>query len=299
MAKKFFSVIIVPHSKTNFRTLTFSKRSLKLLIGGAALALVVLSVILIDYFSMTIIRAKYRTLARENTEQKQKISNYEGYIEQLKAAITNFESYAEKLNIMMGFKSPDVIRGEPGVGGGDPGSEGAADPASNSQTIPFNTIQNLAQKADSVEKNLGSLVDMMESQRARLAATPTIWPAQGWISSPFGYRIDPFTGKRTFHRGIDIATNFGNQVVATADGSVIEAAYDKFFGRTIIISHGEGVVTQYCHLDKYIVKVGQRIKRGDLVGYVGKTGKALGPHLHYEIRINNTSVNPYNYILEE
>jgi len=299
MAKKFFSVIIVPHSKTNFRTLTFSKRSIKFLIGGAALAAVVLSVILVDYFSMTIIRAKYRTLARENTEQKQKISNYEGYIEQLKAAISNFESYAKKLNIMMGFKSPDVIRGEPGLGGGDPESEGASGPASDPQTISFNTIQNLAQKADSVEKNLGSLVDMMESQTARLAATPTIWPAQGWVSSPFGYRIDPFTGRRAFHRGIDIATNFGNPVVATADGSVIEAAYDKFFGRTIIISHGEGIVTQYGHLDKYIVKVGQRIKRGDLVGYIGKTGKALGPHLHYEIRINNTSVNPYNYILEE
>jgi murein DD-endopeptidase MepM/ murein hydrolase activator NlpD len=299
MAKKFFSVIIVPHSKTNFKTLTFSKRFIKFLIGGAALVIVVLSVILIDYFSMTIIRSKNRTLVRENTEQKEKISNYEGYIQRLKTAISNFESYAKKLNIMMGFKSPDVIRGEPGLGGGDPGSEGAAEPAPNPQTISFSAIQNLTQKADSVEKNLGSLVNMMESQTARLATTPTIWPAQGWVSSPFGYRIDPFTGKRTFHRGIDIATNFGNPVVATADGNVIEAAYDKFFGRTVIISHGGGIVTQYCHLDKYIVKAGQRIKRGDLLGYIGKTGKALGPHLHYEIRISDTSVNPYNYILEE
>ena len=299
MAKKFFSVIIVPHSKTNFKTLTFSKRSVKFLIGVGALVLVVLSVILIDYFSMTIIRSKYKTLARENTEQKERISNYEGYIQRLKTTISNFVSYAKKLNIMMGFKSPDVILGEPGLGGGDPGSEGAAEPAPDPQTISFSAIQNLTQKADSVEKNLGSLVNLMESQTARLATTPTIWPAQGWVSSPFGYRIDPFTGKRTFHRGIDIATNFGNPIVATADGNVIEAAYDKFFGRTVIISHGGGIVTQYCHLDKYIVKAGQRIKRGELLGYVGKTGKALGPHLHYEIRINDTSVNPYNYILEE
>jgi len=260
---------------------------------------VVLAVFLVDYFSMTIIRSKYRTLARENKEQKEKISNYEGYINRLKTTISSFESYAKKLNIMMGFKSPDVIKGEPGLGGGDSGSKGAAEPAPDPQSTSFSAIQNLSQKADSVEKNLGSLVNILESQTARLATTPTIWPAQGWVSSPFGYRIDPFTGKRTFHRGIDIATNFGNPVAATADGSVIEAAYDKFFGRTVIISHGEGVVTQYCHLDKYIVKAGQRIKRGDLLGYIGKTGKALGPHLHYEVRINNTSVNPYNYILEE
>lgn len=299
MAKKFFSVILVPHSKTNFKTLTFSKRFIKFLIGGGALIVVVLSVILIDYFSMTIIRSKYRTLARENAEQKEKISNYEGYIERLKTTISNFESYAKKLNIMMGFKSPDVIRGEPGLGGGGPESEEAAGPALDPQTISSNAIQNLAQKADSVERNLGSLVNMMESQTARLATTPTIWPTQGWVSSPFGYRIDPFTGKRTFHRGIDIATNFGNPIVATADGSVIEASFDKFFGRTVTISHGEGIVTQYGHLEKYIVRPGQRIKRGDLIGYVGKTGKALGPHLHYEIRISDRSVNPYNYILEE
>jgi murein DD-endopeptidase MepM/ murein hydrolase activator NlpD len=299
MAKKFFSVIIVPHSKTNFKTLTFSKRSMKFLIGGAALVLVALSIILVDYFSMNVTRSKYKTLAKENTEQKEKISNYEGYIQRLKTTISSFESYAKKLNVMMGFKSPDVIKGEPGLGGGDSGPKGAAEPEPDPQSISFSAIQNLSQKADSVEKNLGSLVNILESQTARLATTPTIWPAQGWVSSPFGYRIDPFTGKRTFHRGIDIATNFGNPVVATADGNVIEAAYDKFFGRTVIISHGGGVVTQYCHLDKYIVKAGQRIKRGDLLGYIGKTGKALGPHLHYEVRINDTSVNPYNYILEE
>jgi murein DD-endopeptidase MepM/ murein hydrolase activator NlpD len=299
MANKFFSVIIVPHSRTNFKTLTFSKRSIKLLLGGASLVLVVLSVILVDYFSMTIIRSKYRTMARENTEQKEKISNYEESIKRLKTTISSFESYAKRLNVMMGFKSPDVIHGEPGLGGGDPGPKGTAEPAPDPQSISFSAIKNLSQKADSVEKNLGSLVNILESQTARLATTPTIWPAQGWVSSPFGYRIDPFTGKRTFHRGIDIATNFGNPVVATADGNVIEAAYDKFFGRTVTISHGGGIVTQYCHLDKYIVKAGQRIKRGDLLGYIGKTGKALGPHLHYEVRINDTSVNPYNYILEE
>jgi murein DD-endopeptidase MepM/ murein hydrolase activator NlpD len=297
MAKKFFSVIIIPHSKTNTRTLAFSKKAVKTLIVGAGLAVLVLGVFLADYFSMTFIRAKYRTLVRENSEQKERIAETENTVKRLEATVANYEDYARKLNILMGLKSADVIPGEPGIGGGDPGEGG--EPQSVPASLSPSAMQNLAVKAESLEKNLDSLVGMLESQAARLASTPTIWPTQGWVSSPFGYRIDPFTGRRTFHRGIDIATNFGNPIAAAADGSVTEAKFDKFFGRTVIISHGNGVVTQYCHLERYVVKPGQKLRRGDVLGYVGKTGKALGPHLHYEVRINDTAVNPYNYILEE
>jgi murein DD-endopeptidase MepM/ murein hydrolase activator NlpD len=297
MPKKFFSIIIVPHSKTNTRTLSFSKRAMKFLVGGAGLAVLVLGVFLADYFSMTFIRAKYRTLVSENAKQKERIAETENTVKRLERTVANYEDYARKLNILMGLKSADVIPGEPGIGGGDLGEGG--EPQSVPASLSPNAMQNLAVKAESVEKNLDSLVGMLESQAARLASTPTIWPTQGWVSSPFGYRIDPFTGRRTFHRGIDIATNFGNPVAAAADGSVTSAVYDKFYGRTVIVSHGGGVVTQYCHLDKYVVKPGQKVRRGDILGYVGKTGKALGPHLHYEVRINDTAVNPYNYILEE
>jgi murein DD-endopeptidase MepM/ murein hydrolase activator NlpD len=298
MAKKFFSVIIVPHTKTSTRTLTFSKRALKLLLGGVGVAVLVLGLFLADYFSMTFIRAKYRTLVRENTEQKERIAETENTVKRLETTVANYEDYARKLNILMGLKSADVIPGEPGIGGGDPG-EGGEPQASAPSSLSLGSIQSLVLKAESVKKNLGSLVGVLENQAARLASTPTIWPTQGWVSSPFGYRIDPFTGRRTFHRGIDIATNFGNPVAAAADGSVTEATYDKFYGRTVIISHGNGVVTQYCHLEKYVVKPGQKVRRGDILGFVGNTGKALGPHLHYEVRINDTAVNPFNYILEE
>ncbi len=297
MAKKFFSVIIVPHTKTSFKTLTFSKKSMKILLVGAVAGALALVFVLTDYFSMSFVRAKYKTLRRENAAQMEKIAGYENSIQRLQATITNYENYAKKLNVMMGFKSADIIKDEPGLGGGDSGD--AANPAPDPQSVSWSSLQSLTQKAESVEKNLGSLVNIMEIQEARLATTPTIWPAQGWVSSPFGYRLDPFTGKRTFHRGIDIATNMGNPVVASADGNVIQANFDKFFGKTVVLSHGSGVVTQYGHLDTYIVKAGQKVRRGDLLGYIGKTGKALGPHLHYEVRINNSAVNPYNYILEE
>jgi len=142
-------------------------------------------------------------------------------------------------------------------------------------------------------------VNFFETQTAKLASTPTIWPTYGWVSSPFSYRTDPFTGKRTFHYGIDIATNFGNPVVATADGIVLKLGNDKISGRYVVLNHGGGLTTHYLHLSKFLVKAGQKIKRGDVIGLVGKSGKALGPHLHYEVRLNNRPVNPYQYILEE
>jgi murein DD-endopeptidase MepM/ murein hydrolase activator NlpD len=297
MANKFFSVIIVPHTKTNTRTLTFSKRGIKLLAGGGLLLLLALGLFLADYLSMNFIRAKYRLLVRENKEQKTRLTETETTVKRLEATVANYEEYARKLNVLVGLKSADVIPGEPGIGGGDPGEVVA--PQSVPPNLSTSAMESLADKAESIERNLGSLVGMFESQAARLASTPTIWPTQGWVSSPFGYRIDPFTGRRTFHRGIDIATNFGNPIAAAADGTVTGVSFDKFYGRMVVISHGSGVLTQYCHLEKYVVKAGQKIRRGDVIGFVGKTGKALGPHLHYEVRINDTSVNPYNYILEE
>jgi murein DD-endopeptidase MepM/ murein hydrolase activator NlpD len=304
MANKFFSIIIVPHTRTNFRTLSFSKRSMKLIAGGAALFSILLVVFLVDYLSMSVVRSKYRKLARETAEQKEKIASYENSLLNLRSSVAAFENYDKKLNVMMGFKSPDIIKGEPGLGGGDPNAEAPENqvPLAQIPSLQVPTgpaMKNLVQKAEGVEKNLSSLVNLVEMQASRLAMTPSIWPAQGWVNSPFGYRVDPFTGKKTFHYGIDIATNPGNPILATAEGNVLTADYDKFYGKNVTISHGGGIVTRYCHMEKYIVKPGQKIKRGDVIGYIGRTGKAVGPHLHYEIRINGKAVNPYDYIFEE
>ncbi len=301
MAKKFCSVIIVPHTKTNFRTLAFSKRSLKAaIIGGGILALLLVAGI-VDYVSLSVMRHKYRVLVSETTEQRQKIAEYETSIDRLKATISGFETYAKKLNVMAGLKSPDIIRDPAGLGGSEPEAEPAGGPQLGPPPgpTPLGQIQSLNQRADNVSGNLGSLVDYFDSQAVRLASTPTVWPVMGWLSSSFGYRADPFTGKRTFHAGLDIATGQGNPVVATADGLALEVIQDKFLGKNITLSHGNGVTTVYGHLSAFAIKAGQKVKRGTVIGYIGMTGKAVGPHLHYEVHVNGKPVNPYNYILEE
>jgi murein DD-endopeptidase MepM/ murein hydrolase activator NlpD len=129
-----------------------------------------------------------------------------------------------------------------------------------------------------------------------VAAVPTLWPVQGRITASYGERIHPFSGEGAFHRGIDIASEIGTRIVAPADGVVKFSDLINGYGRAVIIDHGNGVSTLYGHLSGFAVSAGQLIHRGDTLGYVGQSGRSTGPHLHYEVRVLNTPVNPYKYL---
>ncbi len=307
MAKKFLSIIIVPHTKTSTKTLTFSRKSLRLVLGGSGFFALILAFFLFDYFSMGLLRQRYRTLSRESADQKLKIANYEKSINDLESTIANFENYAKKLNVMAGLKSPEVLKAPAGVGGG-PSPEESADPQAAVPAAPIQAapaggprdgIQSLSLKAQGVESNLHSLVSYFEGKSIELATTPSIMPTAGWVSSPYGNRNDPFTGKLQMHWGLDITTNTGNPIVSTADGIVLKVVSDKYLGNNVTISHGNGITTVYGHMSKFAVRAGQKVKRGDVIGYIGMTGKAVGPHVHYEVHKDGKVVNPYFYILEE
>ncbi len=304
MTKKFLSVIIVPHTKTSTKTLTFSRRSLKLAAGAAGVLTVALLIFLVDYFSVGVIRHRYKALSRETAEQKVKIADYEKSISQLRSTLGTMENYAKKINIMMGLKSPDVLKAPAGIGGG-PSPEETAEPQTASSTmdaqqaLPQVSIQSLNQKAQSIESNLSSLVSAVDNLGMELAQKPSIMPTRGWVSSGYGMRVDPFTGQMQMHWGIDISTDTGNPIFATADGIVIKAQTDKYLGNNVWISHGDKFTTVYGHMSRFAVRAGQKVKRGDVIGYIGQTGKAVGPHVHYEVHVDGKIVNPFNYILEE
>ena len=308
MAKQHLSVIIVPHTKTSTKTLCFTRRALKVLaVGGAVLGLV-LAAVLVDYVRMSVIRGRYKALKAEAAEQRTMIAKYEKSIGELQSTISHFESYTKKLNVMAGLKSPDVLTAPAGIGGGEPGQEEEPVPeidpsqppvSSGPQVLSPGTIQNLSQKALSIESNLNSLLNFFESDTLRLASTPSIMPAVGWMSSVFGHRNDPFTGAWTMHYGVDISTNMGNPIMATADGIVIKVQTDKYLGKNVTISHGNGFTTIYGHMSNFAVKAGQKVKRRDIIGYIGQTGKAAGPHVHYEVMRDGRRVDPRNYLLEE
>jgi murein DD-endopeptidase MepM/ murein hydrolase activator NlpD len=129
-----------------------------------------------------------------------------------------------------------------------------------------------------------------------VAYAPSIWPVQGIVTSSFGARMDPFKGEGAFHTGIDIATNKGDAVRAPADGTVIKAGMGTGYGREVVVDHGHGMQTLYAHLSGFAVVAGQDVRRGDILGYVGSSGHSTGPHLHYEVRIHDTPVNPSKYL---
>ena len=135
---------------------------------------------------------------------------------------------------------------------------------------------------------LGSIVNA--------AYAPSLWPVQGIVTSSFGARLDPFKGEGAFHTGIDIATNEGDAVRAPADGIILKAGLGTGYGREVVVDHGHGVETLYAHLSGFAVVTGQDVRRGDLLGYVGSSGHSTGPHLHYEVRIHDTPVNPSKYL---
>jgi murein DD-endopeptidase MepM/ murein hydrolase activator NlpD len=129
-----------------------------------------------------------------------------------------------------------------------------------------------------------------------VADAPSQWPVQGIVTSSFGARLDPFNGEGAFHTGIDIATAKGEAVRAPADGTVLKAGMGNGYGREVVIDHGHGIETIYAHLSGFAVTEGQDVSRGDILGYVGSSGHSTGPHLHYEVRIHDTPVNPSKYL---
>ena len=136
------------------------------------------------------------------------------------------------------------------------------------------------------------------SDWVNLAGAPSLWPIVGAITSSFGEREDPFNGEGAFHAGVDIQGTFGEPVRATADGTVVVASMASGYGREILINHGNGIETLYGHLSGFAVTAGEQVSRGQVIGYVGMSGRSTGPHLHYEVRIHNTPVNPYRYLRE-
>ena len=147
-----------------------------------------------------------------------------------------------------------------------------------------------------IEQRLASVRNGVDRRQALASATPSIWPIAGWISSGYGTRRDPFTGQEDFHSGLDISGTYGQQVHAPADGIVTTAAYNGNYGNQIILDHGFGLTTRYGHLSRFEVMVGQQVRRGQVIGHVGSTGRSTSSHLHYEVLMNGRLTNPLNLL---
>jgi hypothetical protein len=158
-------------------------------------------------------------------------------------------------------------------------------------------LRDLADGVRLEEVQQQALLISMRDNREKLVSLPSIWPTEGFVTSGFGPRASPFTGRVQMHTGLDISARMGTPIYAPGRGTVLAAGTDGAYGNSVEINHGGGIVTKYGHMQRFVVKRGQIVERGELIGYVGRSGRVTGPHLHYEVRINGVPTNPHAYIL--
>ncbi|MGQ9618553.1 MAG: M23 family metallopeptidase [Candidatus Aminicenantia bacterium] len=295
--KKYYTFMIIPSSKLKARKIILSNNTMRFLLIISSILLIAFTFILVDWLRTSYAKIEVKRLKAENTKQKYRIKSLENLTAELQERINSFKSYAEKLNVFAGLQSPYALK-EVGSGGVNSNDVGTL-LTSSIQKKSLEKPDVLKKAANEIEQNLKTLYQFFQDQSLRLASLPSIWPTRGYLSGFFGNRRDPFTGKVDFHPGLDIATQLGNKVHSSANGIVIVAEYRKGYGNIVIIDHGFGFSTLYAHLSKIVVKEGQKVKRWDVIGYVGTTGKSTGPHLHYEVRRYNQPLNPLDFILED
>jgi len=233
--------------------------------------------------------ASYRAATGELTTQ---IQSLEGVIDDLGTRSSLDPASAHAMQ-----KLPAVVKSR-AAGGTSPANAALANVLSASLAMPEDTFGVLRDILQGLENRLRYVRKDVERREALAGATPSIWPAHGWLSGTFGGRSDPFTGEPGFHQGLDISTEKGQPVYVTADGVIEAASYTGDYGNLIVVKHAFGLMTRYGHLSAFAVKPGARVKRGDVIGYVGSTGRSTGSHLHYEILANGKLINPLQLLTQ-
>jgi len=240
--------------------------------------------------SLTIENGSYRAATGELTSQIQSLENV---INDLGARARLDPAQARAM-----AKLPAVVKTRAAGGTSAAPSAAITEIASAALSSPEDTFGVLRDLLQGLESRLRYVRRDVERREALASSTPSIWPAHGWLTGTFGGRSDPFSGEQAFHQGIDIATDKGQPVFATADGTVDSAAPNGDYGNLVVLKHDFGLTTRYGHMSAFNVKPGQTVKRGDVIGYVGATGHATGTHVHYEILVNGKLINPLQLLTQ-
>ncbi|MFH2093196.1 MAG: peptidoglycan DD-metalloendopeptidase family protein [Pseudomonadota bacterium] len=295
-------------ASSDIKEITFHKA----VFGAIACVLVLVFIgtgyIAYDYYQLKTISFNNtvlnETIIKQNNEiinQRSQIQSFAGEIEVLKKQVGNLSQFEDKVRLIADIKQTSDSSGLIGIGGIPKDELDPEIPLGQKHNNLIREMHEQVKQTNQAAKkqalDFEDLIKLLENKRNLLASTPTIKPVDGWITSQFGYRTSPFTGQKEFHSGLDIANRSGTKILATANGKVSYAARKMYIGNLIVIDHGYGRVTRFGHLDKILVQEGQEVKRGDVIGLLGNTGRSTGPHVHYEVKINGTPVDPNKYIL--
>lgn len=270
--------------------------------------LIICGIVMYDYLNLKKISLNTRDNSIRISSQLSEIENQRKQIQQfaeeinsLKLELVELNNFENKIRIIANIEKKNEQDSLFGVGGSIPEDILAQIPLSKKHNSLMREMHEQINQLDlaTANQNNGfeSLFKYIKEQQNILASTPAIRPATGWTTSRFGYRISPFTGRREFHKGFDIANRKGTSIIATANGTVTFAGKKGAFGNVVVIDHGHGMVTRYAHTEKMLVKRNDKVKRGDTIALIGNTGRSTGNHVHYEVHLNGIPINPEKYIL--
>ncbi|MGH9341380.1 MAG: M23 family metallopeptidase [Acidobacteriota bacterium] len=292
MSKGNFTVIIARFAETTCRKYTIPHKTV-VSFGIVSLILIALFTLSsLHYYHMWKKTSDFSRLKVEADQLLKENVTFRVTTQQLAEKVSALEVASTKLRIFSGLDR----EGLGGVGG--PSRLDAQIFTLSNQDL-YRHLKSLDKRSISLEKELQDLNAYYNSRMMLLTATPALMPVRGYPSDRFGWRIDPFSGKRDFHSGIDISAPHGNKVIATADAVVSFAGSRYAYGKMVTLEHKFGISTRYGHMTRTAVVTGQTVKKGDIIGYVGSTGRATGPHLHYEVRLNGQALNPLSFFREQ
>jgi murein DD-endopeptidase MepM/ murein hydrolase activator NlpD len=290
------AIIFVPGGK-RVRQIEFPGYLFKVLLSISAVLAFFLLFILIDYTLIKIDTPGLSKLKKENLEKESQNNALAQKIIEMNENLKELQKLDQKLRAMINLEKNSPNQNQVlGIGG--------SSPQMLEPVYSIEKVRNMHRYVDNLKTAIAiqmgekeELYEYFDKQRSMLACTPSIWPVKGWVTSDFGYRVSPFTQEKEFHRAMDISSREGTIVIAPADGVVMATSTDYGYGNLLTVSHGYGLKTRYAHLSVFLVKPGDRVKRGQEVAKVGNTGRSTGAHLHYEILLNEVPVNPQQYIL--
>ncbi len=289
MRKRFYILFVARDAEGQLRKIPIPIHYVQVFLVGALIGMLSITGIAGSYTRMLMKVMRFNQVRAEKEQLKTRYTRLEKVAQEKDIQVASLGSLASEVSALYGLKAQPLLI-----------------TAHHDLTSPEEQVQNSLEQFRMLKTsalNGGATIGISMGRHnftaadwLRLSEQPNLWPVQGHISGSFGERLDPFNGEGAFHKGVDISTGYGSPIIAPANGVVDFAGWDAGYGRMIEIQHTQGFTTRYGHLSSFAVTPGQTVHRGQVIGYVGLSGRSTGPHLHYEVWLHDNPVNPYNFL---
>ena len=289
MRKRYYILFVARGNEGELRKIPIPLHYLYVFLAGALIGMFSITGMAGSYARMLMKVARFNQLRTEKEALRQRYHTLEQVAKERETQAAALSSLADEVSALYGLRNDGPLAAEAAPDQSELRFTSSLDRFSALRTAAMSGVATYGIARGTVRT--ASLADW-----ERLSRQPNLWPVAGHITGYFGERVDPFNGEGAYHSGVDISTNYGSAVLAPADGTVVFADTMSGYGRLVVVQHANAISTRYGHLSGFTVMVGQQIQRGDIIGYVGLSGRSTGPHLHYEVRLNGNPINPYNFL---